>query len=227
MSEQYAVLVGWLNKSRGTVSPSRDAVCKLLDTLRGLEPLLTEHPVAKIPERGPSIPVHDSPGALLRDAINKQLARYEFKPTLRVTGAQSMSIGWLPPDSNDSKEIEAAMIQIVCDLYNEGNLQRVRQCLCGQWFMGRSDNQECCKDVCRQKKWGKTDQGKAAGKRASKASYDKGRLKDAKDALKRWKALTKRERHQQDWLVWVSKEAKIRKSSLLRLVDQGDIKRPA
>ena len=63
MSEIHELLISWLNKSRGTVSPSRDAVCKLLAALHGLEPLLREHPLATVPERGTSTLLHDSPGA--------------------------------------------------------------------------------------------------------------------------------------------------------------------
>ena len=162
--------------------------------------------------------------------INKQLASYEYKPTLRVVGAHSMSIGWLPPDSNDAKEVEAAMIRIVCDLYNEGNLQRVRECLCGQWFMGRSDNQECCKVECRQKKWGKTDQGKAAGKKASSAFYDRERrapqLKQIKKAIRSWESKSAKFKASHDWKKWVAEAASVSKVFITKAANKGDILSP-
>jgi hypothetical protein len=137
MSEICLILTQWLNKTRGKISPARQRVCELLTALHGLEVLLREHPIAEVPEFGPSVFVGTSRCALLRDAINKQLAEYQFTPKLLVTDTYATRIGWL---SNGSKEIETAMIQLVCDLHNEGTLSRFRECLSGEWFMARSGN---------------------------------------------------------------------------------------
>src|ERR1700686_3667024 len=114
MSEICEVLADWLNKTRGTVSPARERVCKLLTALHGLEPLLREHPIVEVPEHGPSVFVGTSPGALLRDAINKKFGDFQFTPSLLITETHKTTVGWL---SNDSKEIEAAIIRVVCDLH--------------------------------------------------------------------------------------------------------------
>jgi hypothetical protein len=231
MSEICKVLTDWLNKSRGTVSHSRDAVCRLLTALHGLEQTLREHPIVDVPEHGPSVAMSTSPGALLRDAINKQLADYQFTPMLLVTDAHKPPIQWLSPDSNDSKEIEASMIRMVCDLHNEGSLSRVRECICGEWFMARSDNQECCSTGCRQKKWGKTDKGKAAGKKASKDSYNntdrQPNLKRVKRAIEQWKLKSAPFRKRSDWKEWVAGASGINKVFITRAVNKGEIAPPA
>jgi hypothetical protein len=228
MSEIGAVLTQWLNKTKGTVSPARERVCGLLTALHDLEPLLREHPIVEVPERGPSVFLHSSPGALLREAINKQLANYQFTPTLLVTDADKTTVAWL---SSDSREIEATMVRLVCDVYNEGKLSRLRECLCGKWFIARSDNQECCSTGCRQKKWGKTDRGKAAGKKASKDSYNntdrQPNLKRVKRAIEQWKLKSARFRKTSDWKEWAVGATGINKVFVTRAVNKGDIAPPA
>jgi hypothetical protein len=230
MSEINEILIDWLNKSRGTVSQSRDAVCGLLTALRGLEPLLREHPIVEVPEYGHSAPVDTSPGALLREAINKQLVNYQFTPMLLVTDTHKLPIRWLSPNSNDSKEIEATMIRTVCDLHNDGTLSRLHECLCGKWFMARSNNQECCSTVCRQKKWGKTDKGKAAGKKASKDSYDnkerQPHIRRIKAAIKDWQSKGDRFKATRDWKEWVADAASVTKVFITKAVNKREIVPP-
>jgi hypothetical protein len=215
MSEISKELIDWLNKSRGTFSCSRDTVCTLLTALRGLERTLREHPI------------DSSPGTLLREAINKQLAKYQFRPTLLATGAHSVPVGWLPPSSNDSNEIEATMVRWVCDLHNERMLSRVRECLCLKWFMARSDNQECCSTRCRQKKWGKTEKGRQAGKQASRESYNRTNrephIKRINNAIERWNRLSAVFRKKTDWKEWVANAASVEKVFITRAVNKEEV----
>lgn len=222
MSEIGVMSAQWLNRSAG--SQAHEQVCNLLTALRGLEPLLKEHPVVQPQSDGTTAYLADSPGAILRDAINKQLAAYQFRPALNAEDAHTFKVDWMP---NGSSFGEAEMVQALCELHNEGTLSRLRTCLCGQWFMARSDNQECCSTQCRQKKWAKTGKGKEAGKLASKAFYDRERLQALKDALKNWKALPARERQRNDWLTWVSKAAKVRKTFIAAALEKDELTPPA
>lgn len=221
MSEIGVMLAQWLNHSKD--NPAHEQVCNLLTALRGLEPLLKQHRIVRKKENGTTEYIANSPGAILRDAINKQLAVYQFRPALNADDAHTFRVVWMP---NGSSFGEAEMVQALCELHNEGTLSRLRACLCGHWFMARSDNQECCSTQCRQKKWAKTGKGKEAGKQASKAFYDRERLQALKDALKSWKALPARERQRNDWMKWVSKTAKVRKAFIAYALEKQSIKPP-
>ena len=226
MSEINDVLTQWLNRTKGTVSPARERVCGLLTALHGLEPLLREHPMAETPERGPSIFLHSSPGELLRQAINKQLASYQFTPTLLITDAHRTTVGWL---SNDSREIEAAMIRLVCDLHNEGKLSQLRECFCGKWFMARRGQQHHSVK-CRQTVYAKSDNGRGNGRKASQAHYNREqrlpKIKAIGTAIKHWESKGKRFKATHDWKQWVADAASVRKVFITKAVNKGEIAPP-
>lgn len=204
-------------------------VCNLLAALRGVEPVLKEHPVVEEKTDGTTNYLDKSPAALLRDEINKLLDAYTFKPSLSFTDTHAAGIHWFPTstDRNKTATTEHTMVRLICDLHNEGKLSRLRECVCGQWFLARRDNQDCCSTRCRQKKWGQTDKGKEASQKASEAFYNRGRLHDVNNALKKWNALQARERQGNDWLTWVSKTAKVRRAFITAALEKGEITPPA
>jgi hypothetical protein len=227
MSEIGSILAQWLNKTRGTVSPAREGVCGLLTALHGLEPLLREHPLAEVPVQGHSVFMGTSPGALLRDAINKQLADYQFTPSLIVTDPHIARVDWLSHE--ETRQIETAMIRLVCDLYNEGTLSQLRECLCGKWFMARGGQQHHSLK-CRQKLYAKTEVGRDRGKKASQAHYYRverqPKIMAIQKAIKVWESKGERFKATHNWKGWVADAASVEKVFITRAINRREINVP-
>ena len=160
-SEKTEMLAQWLNWVRlGNSAEALGAygeVVGLIGKLAGLETVLRQFPVAEVPVDGPSHFLFDSPGALLRDSINEQLARSPVIRSLRFSGAQEAELGWLSatPENEERKTLaKSTMIQILCDLADEGLLSSLKQCSlldCGRWYSAVRSNMTYCKVKCRRK----------------------------------------------------------------------------
>jgi hypothetical protein len=181
------MLAQWLNTAQGLpaspvhspspANPAYEEVCGLIDKLRGLEETLKAHPIATVPKRGPSRYLPDSPGALLRNAINAVLGRYQFVPTLNVVGKRNVRLGWVPAmsESEQRKTLgKASMIQVLCTLADDGALSRLRHCGssdCGRWFMADRRNKEFCSVKCRRRHQASSEEFKAKRREYMKQNY--------------------------------------------------------
>jgi len=85
--------------------------------------------------------------------LNSRLRRYRFVPTCWLWGDSLFH--FVPsnsPDETRKRSITAEQnaVQTILRLAESGELDKLRQCECGAWFLGRRDRR-FCGPVCRQK----------------------------------------------------------------------------
>lgn len=220
------VITDWLNGGKAYSSPAYERVSTLIEGLHGLEPLLREHPLVSENEDGTTPYVGTSPGALLRDAVNAQLAEYQFKPTLIVTGANNVRVKWLSKDGTG----EASIIELVSDLFNVGKLGMVGKCeVCKRWLVMTKADRKFCSPKCRSNFYARTDKGRQYHGAKAREQHERKRkplLGKVSRVLKEWER--KPLKAGADWKAkMVQRVPEVSKAFLTRAVKNGELREPA
>ena len=223
--ENVEMVANWLNDELAGSGAAYEPVSRLVEALSGLGPLLREHPVAKAGKNGTTEFLDASPGALLRDAINKSLAKYQFKPTLLTTGEQSVRMKWLSVRESG----EATMIAVVCDLYNAAMLSVLGRCeVCKKWIAKAKADRKFCSAPCRFTFYAQTEKGKQYHGAKAKEQYERKRkptLDKVGRVLREWER--KPLGAGVDWKArMVKRVPEVSKAFLTRALKNGEIQAP-
>ena len=89
--------------------------------------------------------------------LNERLSLYASTPTFTLYDGRS----WGIDDALDTYQRipigESLAARALCDLAYEGELKRVRVCICGSWFYASRVDQLSCSTACRKTKHQQTD----------------------------------------------------------------------
>jgi hypothetical protein len=78
--------------------------------------------------------------------LNAALRDFRFAPCL-IDGGQSYRVLWGPAPA------PAAIVGQILRMTEAGTIDRVRQCVCGRWFLAESNKKRVCSDACRFQKF--------------------------------------------------------------------------
>ncbi|MGA7239696.1 MAG: hypothetical protein WBY44_28715 [Bryobacteraceae bacterium] len=102
-------------------------------------------------------------------AVNACLDHFRFKPALYRPHDRYVAVQWRPDEQRQGTAVPltgavigrigpTAAIKLMLDMVEDGSFDRIRKCICGQWFFAQSKKRLTCSDPCRLRKF-KEDRG--------------------------------------------------------------------
>jgi hypothetical protein len=94
-------------------------------------------------------------------SLNKVLEHFKFVP--RLFGIDSYRVYWKAERADAEPEGSSgavtgfisisSIVKLVLEMTETGELERVRQCICGKWFLAESAKKRVCSNTCRLQKF--------------------------------------------------------------------------
>jgi hypothetical protein len=129
-------------------------LCRELDALRRERQALREREALSVVSISEIDNVTSQVGSAL-NRLNKALRSFEFGP--HVGGLDPYFVHWGVLRSAGTTDFlprpAASFVQSILETLTNGALDRVRQCICGRWFLAKSNKKLVCSDVCRFRKF--------------------------------------------------------------------------
>ena len=93
-------------------------------------------------------------------AVNRQLERYPAYPVQGWDPYGAIEFGHEFRSRRAGRSDEAAVAYSVVRMVEFGELDNLRQCICGKWFMARRRKQQSCSGLCRRKRYAQSESGR-------------------------------------------------------------------
>lgn len=158
---------------------ARESVLKIFELCRQLDDL----------RREPS--GLNSKRQALHHALDGALRKFQFRATLI-----DYQVHWTGISSSEDETgtiPTANFIKVLLEMTEDGSIERIRRCLCGQWFFALTNKKTVCSDACRFQKF---KQGKAEQFKKERAAYMRSYRKSP--ILKKRKAPNAKKKHSEE-----------------------------